>query len=368
MSDLYNDGPSSSDQYLRRWALTVSGPGGSLVLSDSNATGAQDGGTSTIDDALRITFRTRQATLSTRGNAEITVFNIDLKAIGTQIREFNTATLQAGYQGGQYGTIFKGEIRTWKIGRDPSFTETYLKLDVQQDMMTYGQAIVNATLPAGTTAEKAVKSAVNAMVPWGAAVGKIFGFSTEQTSRAITQVGMALDEVLTHGQIYGENGTTNAYHPSAKQSTTGGDIEINAGTGLVGMAEQTANAIEFTCLLNPKLMLQGIVHIDNTELNQINAGTGTETPSTSALGATQVEGPGIGQFSWFANQNADGRYTVWVIEHSGDSRGNDWYSHVQAWSADGAPSPGVTGLSNYQIGGTPKQAQVSETNTPGPGF
>ena len=67
-ADLYQTGPSTSNQFIRRWSLTLLGAGGqSWTISDSTASGAQSGGTAgPIKDPLRITFQTRQISTQTR--------------------------------------------------------------------------------------------------------------------------------------------------------------------------------------------------------------------------------------------------------------------------------------------------------------
>src|SRR5580658_6621749 len=75
--DLYQSGPATSNQFIRKWSLTLLGANGQAwTLSDSSASGAQSGGTATVDDPLRVSFVARVARLQTRQNATIKVYNL----------------------------------------------------------------------------------------------------------------------------------------------------------------------------------------------------------------------------------------------------------------------------------------------------
>ena len=360
-ADLYQSGPNTSNQFIRRWALVLNGPNGqSWTISDSNQANAASGGTAgAIQDPLRVSFKTRQVTFHTMGILDVTVFNLPVNIRG-KVAQYNEVILQAGYQNGAYGIIFKGQISYFKIGRSaPDFTETYLYIQGLDGRTPVTQATVSGNAAAGSTAKRVVDTLVSTMTSMGAIAGQVLGISTTPFIRGVVHFGNTIDELLTHGQVYLQQGVVNVYKPGTP-FPMGGTIAINAGTGLVGMAETTPNSIEFTCLLNPSIMVNTTISIDNKDINQVGANPGSPVANASVAGAQAIQQPNrIG--GWFADTSADGLYTCWVVEHSGDSRANPWYTKVNAYTLGAQPHPG--GLSTeyfppLNAGPTPGQVPL----------
>jgi hypothetical protein len=138
----------SHDQYLRRWTLSLGGgdgfggtgtAGGELVLT-----------TETEGLDLRMTFECRQTDGLTPNTAIIRVYNLSDDTAKSVVKEFNKVTLQAGYITGNYGIIFKGTIKQFKRGRE-SATDTYLDIFAADGDIAHNQAVINTTLPVGST-------------------------------------------------------------------------------------------------------------------------------------------------------------------------------------------------------------------------
>jgi len=113
-------------------------------------------------------------------------------------------------------------------------------------------------------------------------------------------------------------------------------IDLNRGTGVVGVPEQTDNGIKITCLLNPKLRIGGLAKLTNEEFNKLIQ----RDPNAAPLLYNQWAGI---QFN--TPLSKDGTYRMYSIEHEGDTRGNAWFSHLICLAVD-LTSNTVQGVNN----------------------
>jgi hypothetical protein len=100
-------------------------------------------------------------------------------------------------------------------------------------------------------------------------------------------------------------------------------VVLTTKTGLIGTPQQTVEGIMAKCLLNPKLRCHSRVQIDNKSVAQFKIdftqpGSPANTPS--AL-------------------NYDGYYYALVAEHSGDTRGTEWYTNLRMLTIDVSSNP-----------------------------
>lgn len=89
--------------------------------------------------------------------------------------------------------------------------------------------------------------------------------------------------------------------------------------GLIGYPQQIQYGVSFRCLLNPKINVLSMIQLKNTEINgmqlQMNM-PGKSQPQTLQL-------------------DEENMYQAYEVEHTGDTRGNDWYTTVNAYSRYG---------------------------------
>lgn len=97
---------------------------------------------------------------------------------------------------------------------------------------------------------------------------------------------------------------------------------ITAETGMIGMPQQTQNGITIKMLTNPNVKIGTLIQIDNASVQRyeysLNVGQ-------------QAQNERIEQQ---AKLQDDGFYYVMIAEHSGDTRGNDYYTDVICLAAD----------------------------------
>jgi hypothetical protein len=86
----------------------------------------------------------------------------------------------------------------------------------------------------------------------------------------------------------------------------------------VGTPELTNEGLKARCLLNPLLKIGVRVKIDESDVAEAKLpSTGQSAPTNAAASPAQ-----------------DGVYRLLVVEHGGDTFGNDWYSDLVCLAVD----------------------------------
>lgn len=102
-----------------------------------------------------------------------------------------------------------------------------------------------------------------------------------------------------------------------------GDIPvITAETGMVGLPEQTQNGITIKMLTNPSVRIGTLIKIDNKSVQRYEYSLSIGQQVQNDLIQLQ------------AKLQDDGFYYVMIAEHSGDTRGNEYYTEVICLAAD----------------------------------
>lgn len=290
-------------QYIRRCNLIVaSDKGEGLDLSN-----------------LRIKFSIKKSDAQTPNTAEITVYNLAEETAQRIRKEFSSINLQAGYES-NYGIVFSGNIKQVRFGRE-SGTDTYMVIAAADGDAAYNGSVVNATLAAGSKQSDQINASAGAMAGKGVQKGSIADTGSAKLPRGKVMYGMARDYLR---QSAAASNTSWSIQDGKIQfvELTGvlpnQAVVLSSKTGLVGAPEQTNDGIKARCLLNPMLKIGGKVQINEKDINE------AKLPDTSK--DAQPNKP--------ATIRHDGFYRLLVVEHSGDTRGNDWYSDLVCLDID----------------------------------
>jgi hypothetical protein len=293
-----------TQQYLRACRLTVEGGGESVDLSE-----------------LRIRFQVDQHTLQTPNVGDITISNLS-DATAQRIKgEGTLVTLEAGYQSG-YGLIFKGQIIQKRTGRENP-VDTYLNILAQGGDQAYNHAVVNKTLAAGHTYKDQVLAAYEVMKPFGITLGYITDLGSKKMPRGRVMFGMARDVLRTVAISTGTSWSISNNQLTVvkdTEATPGGAIVLNSRTGMIGLPVQTIDGIQVKALLNPMIGPGTLIQINQADIQEAKL-------SADYLGE-------VGN-SMIPSKADDGFYKVLVVSHSGDTRGDTWYSDMLCIRADG---------------------------------
>lgn len=319
-------------QYLRKASLLIGDGEEALDMSE-----------------LRFKFFIRRGDTQTPNTADIRVYNL---APDTSLRikkEFTRVVLQAGYEG-NFGLIFDGNIKQIRRGRE-SPTDTYLDITAGDGDEAYNYSAVALSLAAGQTAPaNAIEQIVRGMAVHGVSQGYVpANLPDAPTYRGEVYYGTAKDQLRylarsTDAAWSIQDGKVDfipltSYKPAAEIP------KLTFETGMVGLPEQTQNGIRLRTLLNPNLKIGQLVQIDNKSILQLRY---SMNAMAQAEDMTNVLGHKL---------NDDGFYYVMVAEHSGDTRGNDFYTHLICLAADATMTPATQSLNR-----TPLPANVIQRN------
>lgn len=303
----------SVPQYLRQISLKVGDADEALDLSD-----------------MRIRFAVRRGDLKTPNSADIRVYNLSEHTMQKVQKEFTRVVLQAGYAG-NYGVIFDGTIKQVRRGRE-SPTDTYIDITAADGDSAYNFAVMNVTLAAGSTASDHLEQALGSMASRGITMGDRPALSESKLPRGKVFYGMTRDYLDTLGKTQDVSWSiqdgkltlipNNAYLP-------GEAVVVNSATGMIGLPEQTQNGITVQTLLNPGIRIGKRIKIDNSSIQRYRYGLSIGNQPTNGM---------VNATAYVAD---DGFYRSIVVDHYGDTRGNEWYTSVIALAVDASVPLGL---------------------------
>ncbi|NTA27391.1 phage protein [Allorhizobium ampelinum] len=293
-----------AEQWIRYCKLTIEGGGDAIDMS-----------------SLRIRFQVTQHTLQSPNAADITISNLSDNTVNLIKKEGQTVTLEAGYEQNP-GLIFKGQIIQKRSGRENP-VDTYVNVIAQGGDQAYNHAVVNKTLAAGSTYKDQVMVCYEAMKEFGVTLGNIADLGSKKMPRARVMHGMARDILRTIAISTGTSWSiqnnqltfTKNNEPNSKSA-----IVLNSRTGMIGLPQQTIDGITVRCLLNPQIVPGTLIQIDQASVQEVKLSADYTAVVQNAMIPSTAD---------------DGFYKVLVVNHSGDTRGQDWYSDILCLRADG---------------------------------
>lgn len=299
---------SGDRKYLRKASLVVSSKTGSIDLSQTH-----------------FKFNIKQWDLQTPNSAVFRVYNLSDQTVQQIQDEFTAVTLQAGYEGSDFGIIFAGTIVQPKRGRENA-TDTFIDIVAADGDEQMNFAIVNTAIAAGSDYAARAKLLSEAA---GVQPGYTADFPAGQLPRGRTYYGMAKDHIRdlalgTDTKWSVQNGLIQfvplgGYIP-------GEAVVLTALSGMIGLPEQTQDGIRVRCLIDPKIKVGSRVNIDNKSIQRA-------TLNLSIAGSTQN--------SFLPSIEDDGFYRVIVNSMEGDIRGDPWYSDLICIGMNQALTPGL---------------------------
>jgi hypothetical protein len=348
-----------TDLWLRKCSVWLAKrpTSGATASSTGETTQGANGSTAGLVDALvftdefRIRFQTRQ---SDPGNgvpntAWIRIYNLNPKTIKGLLKEYASVVLQAGYKTGKFGVIFQGTIKQYRYGHENP-TDSYLDIYAADGDEAHNYARTSVTLPKGWTNDDLLREHVKAMKDYGITEGhgvkvrpgQLPGGVFTANLRGTTQYVMTRDGLTDATGIAGSTWIIDKGKLQIvplKGYLPGEAVVLTGHTGLVGFPEQTESGINARALLNPAIKCQGLVQINNKSINQTTV-VGDTFGAFGGEDVGEAAGTNVSHFPsrvdmrMFASIAEDGFYRVLVVEHAGDTRGNDWYTNLVLLEAD----------------------------------
>ncbi|NHN93450.1 baseplate hub protein [Acetobacter sicerae] len=327
----------------------------SLVVGDASGSG--------LDLAnLRVTFNITHGTTDTPRVLSARVYNPNEKTVARLQSEFIRVTLAAGYQG-NVGVIFDGTINQIRSGRENP-VDTFVDIFAQSGDVAHVFSVSSAVLAAGwkhkDIHEQCAKDMAAAIAADGATQGtmKAGTFPEISGSGARPKViyGMTRDICRTTAQSVGGLPVTDgdeikvvSLADLSKPAQPGEpQIVLTPSSGLVGIPVQTIDGVQVTCLLSPQIKRGSLIHI-RLDAKRDKAGQSAILPAQvdqSYVGTqggnktTQASDNVSGTQRWKVNGlPKNGLFRAIFAEHSGDTRGDEWYTRMTCISVDPSDMP-----------------------------
>ena len=285
---------------------------------------------------MHMRFKISKAIIGTPSILECRVWNLSQATVkkltgGTNGQlEFDKVVLQAGYVSGPFGTIFQGEVRYYRAGRE-SPTDTYLDIYAADSDKAHNYSLANFSVPPGSGPSDVAQglnssftanglTANNATLPNNGITyprGKVCFGKASDFARGIAANSACQWSVHNGAQQY----------VPRTQTLPGTALVVNSATGMLGIPVQTIYGIEVRILMNPNVKYGGVLQINNKDIQTANL-------DLSIQGAAQNAVNRLGaQFL-----SADGFYKVIAGEYAGDTRGTTWEVLLTCVSLDSSTS------------------------------
>lgn len=277
---------------------------------------------------FRIRFEVTSADVETPNNAAIRVYNLSQETIQKIQGEFSEVVLNAGYQNGNYGVIFKGTIKQFKIGRENAI-DSYLDILAGDGDIEYNQAFIDLSLKSNKTPKQQIEEIAKKIGTPADTSALIIDAQHLPSLRGAVLFGLARSSLRNIATSLDaswsiQNGSIVFIDNTGYRDGTA--VEINVSTGLIGVPEQTGGGIRLRCLINSRIQIGCLVKLNNAEIVQLLQ----QNPSAGAVPYNQRTGiqPNA------ALSLKDSTYRVYAIDHEGDSRGQAWYSTLTCLAVD----------------------------------
>lgn len=309
--------------YMSGKYVKVTGEGEPTATTNTTTTTQEDTvsvvETSTIDiSKLRCMFYCEKSTTDTPNYSQITVYNPSQATINA-VKAGDTVILEAGYENGNYGMIFTGQIVQPLIQKEGG-TDIALVLIVQDGDVYLNSSFTIKTVGKSATQADIVEACMDKSITKGIITEAL---SQTQLPRARVLFGKAADYIRkiakgNQSQMFVEDGVLHIVAASDYDDKTA--VELNPTTGLIGMPSQTDDGVSGQCLINPSIKLNTLVYINQRLVQQKQV----------AEGATSA-----------ADVNADGVYRIVKLVYEGDTHGDTWYCSFDAISQTGTKPTGL---------------------------
>lgn len=295
----------------RIFQITVSGQDEALGLS-----------------GLRCKFSIKRGDLQTPNTCDIRIYNPSPQTVSA-IKHRDVMAIYAGNPDNS-GLIFEGQVAQARRGKE-SAVDSYLDITAADGDSAYNFAFMSTSIPAGYGHLFTVETIAAEMDKYGVAVGHITPeISQAKLPRGKVLYGMAKDKLR---QISREDGCAWSIQEGKLQLVSlsgtlpGEAFVISAATGMIGIPEQIQTGIKVRTLLNPMYKIGARVQIDNASINRYRYGMSLEDTKANAFVPT-VEN--------------DGMYYIMIAEHTGDTRGQEWYTDLTCLGVNAALPPALT--------------------------
>jgi hypothetical protein len=295
-------------------------------------------GTARDISELHFTFKVIQCDNDTPNTMVVRIYNLSAETQSLILTQFEQIALQVGYEGTGLDMIFSGDIKYFRKGKENA-TDRFLEITAADNDLGFNYGFMQTTLGPGSTPNQVITAAAEAMgtkADSNAVNLQSFGGVFPRGKVMFGLARIYLDQQAATANAAGarwfvDNGvlkfvSNTGYLP-------GEAVVLTPATGLLGIPEATIDGIEAKCLMNGKLKVGTSVQLESAQIT---------TTSTTAAAQAALLGPGMiplpsrtNSFQTIARPTPGlGTYRVVVLNHTGDTRGVEWYSDIICLTID----------------------------------
>lgn len=246
---------------------------------------------------LRCTFRVIKSITAEPNLSEITVYNLNAKTENDISINGTRVTIEAGYEGSQFGLIFDGDIlqcirekesaNTFKLTIIAIDSDKAINTEVANFSIARGQTLrtmvdhisvkANGSMELNNISETLANSTLTR--------GKVFfGKSSDYLNQIAKSKNL---------KFYMDDGKVNLIN--LEELPPDEIVELNPVSGLIGTPEQTDYGISGTSLLNPQIKLNTLIHVDSSlvRAKKIEFNSSNSIPSDANATPTGASGSNV---------------------------------------------------------------------------
>ena len=253
--------------------------------------------------------------------SEVVIYNLSPSSENIIIKEGYRVIIEAGYEGNQYGLIFDGNVIQPLREKEGGTTYKLNLVSMDSDMfLVSGSA--NFSIMRGQNSRSLIENIVNSSSV-STQLGAISqNLSNSELTRGKVVFGKASDYLRQIAQsesaaFYMEDGKVNIIR--ADDYSENEVIELDSESGLIGVPSQSDFGATIKMLLNPRVKLGTMIHVNNS----------------------LIKNKQFQQGQAFYGLDQDGLYRVIKVTYKGDTRGVDWYTEVETVTQSGADIPNM---------------------------
>lgn len=215
---------------------------------------------------LRCTFNIVKTIQMEPNVSVVEIYNLNVQTENSIMMNGKRVTVEAGYEGTQFGLIFDGDIIQCINSRSDGTTTKLTIIALDSDRVINFE-IANFSIMRGQTQRSIVDhmtSKAENPIQLGSISSRLKG---QELPRGKVFFGKASDYLRQIAksndmQFYMDDGTLNLV--SMGDLPEGEIFELSPKSGLIGTPDQTDYGISGKCLLNPQIKLNSLIHVDNS--------------------------------------------------------------------------------------------------------
>lgn len=277
---------------------------------------------------LRCIFKSTETWGTALSVGTLVVYNMNAATEAGIINEAFQFSVYGGYETGQYGEIFTGDIVQIIRNRENGL-DYRLEIIAVRAKMEFDLNFVRASVAAQSKPRDTIKTMCD-KAKQKLEVGEVSDkISQQPLPRGKILFGKPfkyLRDMAIHNNAFFEKNKEGKVemHTVIDEIPENMCLELMPESGLVGTPKYTDNGINIKMLLDARVKLRSLIKIDNSLIQRtfVNIDTSMSGKNTNQQNQTSVF-------------DQDGEYMVLSITHSGDTWGDDWTTEVVAIGRNG---------------------------------